>query len=92
MFFKTRDLQECPGPPPGDRGLRHLSTFAGHISILGFSCWLLFGEESCWLRKGKRFGQSHRVELQAKADNSQTPEVRGQPGAPKSGPERVEHR
>lgn len=74
MFFKLQDLQECPGSPPGNRGkvtqasAPQPSTFAGHRSILGFTDRLLFEEESCWLRKGKRFGQSHTGELKAKAD------------------------
>ena len=100
MFFKTRDLQDCPGPPPGDRGLKHqplpchlpplLVTNPSWASQVG-SCLKKNPAGSGKARGLARVTQSvGRMESQGRQQSE--PEVRDQPGAPKSGPETVEHR
>lgn len=67
----------------GIRSPSCLSPF--YVSHSGLLCKLLFEEESCWLRKGKRLAPCHTAEAgEGRAKKrDQRCEVRGQLGAPR---------
>lgn len=55
-----------------------LTTFHSYLShVLGFPCKLLFEEEFCWLRKGRRLAHSYTAQAgETKAKKDQGCEVR----------------